>query len=167
MIFESCISEMYTVVATAWPDVVNAQMASQSAALINWREMLSLVEGGDASGVDLPFAIVEAGKFSPVEGFGDANDTWTFEVSVHYVASLIGAGNTRRTSAEIDALFAGKADALRAAMLESLTTMQPTHAPTVDWSVTTSLNSYFAKRQFAATALSMTFRMLVGLSSEP
>lgn len=167
MSFEACINEVYSVVASAWPDVVGAQMASQSAALVNWREMLSLVEGGNPDGVELPFAIIEAGRFSPVEGYGDANDTWTFDVGVHYVASLIGPGGERRTSADLDALFAQKADALRSAMLGGLTEMQLTHAPGVDWSATTALNAYFAKRQFAATSLSVTFRLLVGLSTEP
>ncbi len=167
-IFDDAFNELFTRVQAVWTDVATNGLTGTTASYMNWRELVSLNEDVPGSGLAAPWLVVDMGAAAPVDQYGDANDAYTCDVRVYYVASLIDSDGTRRTSLEIDSLLSDKAELARSL---PHTATQPTKfqflpGVRIDYGTGHQVNQFFQRRGYSFVALEVTYRILFGVSSE-
>jgi hypothetical protein len=153
--------EVQGLIPAVWTDIqVGDAMRDRQAAYMNWRELVSVAEGGGSNGLGVPFAILEFGRFERYSGAGDANDAYQCLVRMSYVIK-----RALLTSGEIDDVLSAKGDAMRGAIVSS-STLQALEAAEIDWSITSPQNSYFVSKGFDFQSVEVSVRFLLGCSSE-
>lgn len=163
--------ELRELVAEAWPETDDNRMPGKSAAMFNWRELISAQEDGETDPeiptLEAPFAVIELSGGTPNLGYGDGNDVYDIGIQFIYVISWKASETEVHTAEEAEAILLERFEALRSKLSEDATTFQIVAPVTFDASAKSATNQFFLKRNNLFIGLEVNAVAIAGVSSEP